>query len=121
MTKFTARRLGSRCRVISRSAVSGSSSRSFSTVSAWASHRHWSPVRTHTPTLALPPLSPLRAPAMRPSGTRRVSPNGRGSGSANGPTGSSALVSVGGGNVDAGAVGVHRDVRHLGRVDVAAA
>ena len=42
MTKFTARRLGSRWRVTVRSAVSGSSSRSFSTVSVWASHRHWS-------------------------------------------------------------------------------
>ena len=39
-------------------------------------------------------LSPLRAPAMRPSGRRLSSSNGRGSGNANGPTGSSVLVSV---------------------------
>ena len=56
MTKFTARRLGSRCRVTGRSAVSGSSSRSSSTVNVWASQRHCSSVRTHTPTLRRPAL-----------------------------------------------------------------
>ena len=94
MTKFTARRLGSRCRVTGRSAVSGSSSLSSSTVSVLASQRHCSSVRTHTPTLADPPLSPLRAAAIRPSGTRRVGPAGNGSGSGGGSAGASSRVSV---------------------------
>ncbi|COX94448.1 Uncharacterised protein [Mycobacterium tuberculosis] len=51
-------------------------------------------MRTHTPTLADPPLSPLRAPAIRPSGTRRVGPAGSGSGSAGGCAGASSNVSV---------------------------
>ena len=52
----------------------------------------------------------------RPSGHARVSPNGQRLGQRErSATGSSAQVSVAGGDVDAGAVGVHGDVRHLVR------
>src|SRR5690606_26414761 len=80
-TKFIALRFGSRYRRTGRSAVSGSSRRNSSTVRVVASHRHAASVRTQTPTLASPPLSPLRAPATRPSGARRYDCGRNGSGS----------------------------------------
>src|ERR1700739_2531989 len=95
MTKFTARSLGSRWRVTGRAAVSGSSVVGMSTVSVLASQRHCSSVRTHTPTLADPPLSPLRAAALRPSGTRRAGPAGDGPGHGGGTGGSKYKRAVG--------------------------
>src|SRR3954471_20873749 len=71
-TKFKARMLGSSKRWTSYSLVSGSSSLNFSTVSPRASHWYAASVSTQTPTLALPPLSPLRAPATVPSGARVI-------------------------------------------------
>ena len=97
MTKFTARMPGSRWRVMGRSFASGSNSRTSSTVKVLASQRHCGSVRTQTPMLAPPPLSPLRAPAMVPSGSRRVGPMGSGSGSAGESASASGRVAVAGG------------------------
>ena len=77
-TKFRARRFGRTCRTTVklgglRAAVRGTGRRSASC----ASQRQASSVRTQTPTLALPPLSPLRAPATRPRGARRVGAGGQ--------------------------------------------
>ena len=69
ITKLSARRLGNTWRVTTSGAASGSRRRSSSTVSVSASHGQASPLRAHTPTLALPPLSPERAPATVPSGS----------------------------------------------------
>src|SRR3954449_4606040 len=71
-TKFSARMFRSSKRSTSYSLVSGSSSLNFSTVSPRASHWYAASVSTQTPTLALPPLSPLRAPATVPSGARII-------------------------------------------------
>lgn len=49
--------------------------------------------------LALPPLSPLRAPATVPSGSRRVGPGGSGSGSSGSPAGARTRVRSGSGTV----------------------
>ena len=74
ITTLTARRFGSGCTVTGRSAASGSSSRTLPGVSVAASHAAASSLRAHTPTFAVPPLSPLRARATAPSGARRVGP-----------------------------------------------
>ena len=117
MTKLRARRLGSTWRVTGNDSVSGRRRRSSSTVRALASHRQASSVRAHTPTLALPPLSPERAPATVPSGTRRVGP-ASGSGSGGSATSASSLLAGGGSMRSAGAVGEHGDVLDVGGGDV---
>src|SRR5215470_9931426 len=74
ITKLIARRFGSSCRRTSSPAVSGSNSASRSTLSNPANHGYARSERAHTPRFASPPLSPLRAPAIRPNGTFRVGP-----------------------------------------------
>ncbi len=84
ITKFTARRFGSRYRWTSSAAISGSSSFSRSVDANASSHAYSSSLRAQSPMFALPPLSPLRAPAIDPSGTVRVGPQsvaGSGAGS----------------------------------------
>src|SRR3954465_9584306 len=54
--------------------ASGSSARNAFSSSQASSHAAASSVRAQKPTLALPPLSPDRAPIRVPSGIRRVSP-----------------------------------------------
>src|SRR3954447_3487828 len=87
ITTFTARRLGRPKTRTSRSAASGSSSRIRSGVSSATSQPYAASSRTQNPTLALPPLSPDRAPAMVPNGTRTVAPPGLAAGGAAGRTG----------------------------------
>ena len=112
MTKLTARRLGSTCRVTGRSAVSGSSSRSLSTVSVWASQRHCV-VGAHPHAdvrgAALVAAAGAGDPAQRYA---RVSARAAAAGQRRLVDGLQHRVSVGGAIVDAGAVGVHGDVRH---------
>src|SRR5690606_17355039 len=91
-TKLAARRCGKRCRVTGSGAASGISRLNASTVRACASHRQAASSRTHTPTLASEPLSPLRAPATRPSGARRTGPSGGGGGSGGSGTGAGSAA-----------------------------
>src|SRR5262249_60390839 len=74
MTQLLPRRFGRLLRSTGSSAVSGSSSFNRGTVRKPASHAYPASVRAHTPRLALPPLSPDRAPATRPSGARTTGP-----------------------------------------------
>ena len=76
--------------------ASGSSSRTASTVSAWANQRHCRSVRTHTPMLAPPPLSRCGPRRRCPSGTNRSARPGAVQGSAGGAASDSSRVSVAG-------------------------
>src|SRR5215207_4551598 len=76
ITKLSALRLARRCRSTARPAVSGSSARTRSTVRNPSSQAHPSSLRANTPRLALPPLSPERAPTTRPRGAATVPPAG---------------------------------------------
>src|SRR5262249_19116807 len=81
--------------------ASGISDFTCSALSDSRSHAYASGVRAQTPTLALPPLSPERAPMIRPSGARRVGPPGAG-GSVLGATLSGETALDRGGNVTGG-------------------
>ena len=123
MTKLTARRLGSTWRVTGRSAVSGSSSRSLSTVRVCASQRQCVlRAHPHADVGGAALVAAARAGDQRPAATRRVSPNGSGSGSANGGTAASSSVSAA--RSDIGTCcrrHAPRRAAPLGGVDVAAA
>src|SRR5689334_284631 len=77
-----------------RALLSFPTRRSSDLVSVLASHGHAAGLRAQTPTLAAPPLSPLRAPATVPRGTDRVGPDGRG-GSGGSSTSASSSVAAG--------------------------
>ena len=120
-TKLTARRFGSTCRVTVRSAVSGSSSRSLSTVSVWASHRHCSSVRTHSADVGVAALvAAARAGDHAERARVAVSPKGQRLRQRERRRPAPVRkVSVAGGDLGAGAVGVHGDVGDLVGGDVA--
>ena len=85
MTKFNARRFGRSWRQTSRPSVSaGISSRSRATVRKSDSQAKPSAERANTPTLAVPPLSPERAPTTLPIGARTVGPPGTAAASGSG-------------------------------------
>ena len=118
MTKLTARRFGSRYRVTGSPAASGSSSRSFCSVSVAASQRQAASSRAQTPTFASPPLSPLRAPA-----TGRAARGAPGRPASRAalrapPTGASGRVVAGSEHRHRPAVWQHGDLLYLGPVDV---
>ena len=66
---------GRRWRSTSTSAASGSNSQSFLTVSHPTTQRYTVSLRAQTPRFASPPLSPERAPRIRPTGARTVAPS----------------------------------------------
>src|SRR5579884_1022997 len=82
---------------MSSPAASGTSRRKASTSRLAASQAYAGSVRAHSPTLALPPLSPERAPYTAPRGTARLGPSGTGSVAA--ATGATATSPAGSGGV----------------------
>ena len=117
ITKLTARRFGSRCRVTGRSAVSGSSSRSRSTVREWASQRQRG--RRCGPRRRRWRRRPCRRCARRPpgraapGGSRTTGPSGSGAAAAGTDASARAAGTASGecGDLDPAAVRQDRAVR----------
>ena len=121
MTKFTARRLGSRWRVTGRSAASGISSLSSSTVNVLASQHHLFVGRHPDPDVgraAFVAAAGARDPAQRHR-PRRSRGQRLGGGGRLRPAPARACLWRQRVSSVPGAVGVHSDMRHLGRLDIA--